>query len=297
MDSNIMSAFAMQQPTKESFYAVSKGRKPGIYTTWKDCESQTKGFAGALFKKFKTFEEAVQFIAKQTIESPTACRKARVERMPSMLPFLKKKQECTEESATESVTGSVTDSATEVSQSNKTHIQTSGSAHTDRNESRGESSDQPHTLTVYTDGACKCNGTRRASAGIGVFFGHGDPRNVSRPISGHRQTNNVAELLAIICALETAAGSESVQSVKTIVVYSDSTYAIRCCTDYGEKTRQANYPDATPNVQLIKRAMGLIKKLSPLAVVFEHVAAHTNRKDVHSIGNAEADKLASQACV
>ena len=42
----------------KKYYAVLKGRKPGVFTSWKDCEQQIKGFSGALYKSFKTKEEA-----------------------------------------------------------------------------------------------------------------------------------------------------------------------------------------------------------------------------------------------
>lgn len=44
------------------YYAVAKGRKTGIYTTWGDCESQVKGFSGAIFKSFSTEAEAKRFM-------------------------------------------------------------------------------------------------------------------------------------------------------------------------------------------------------------------------------------------
>lgn len=40
------------------FYVVFKGRKPGIYHTWEDCQEQTNGFSGFLSKEYDTFEEA-----------------------------------------------------------------------------------------------------------------------------------------------------------------------------------------------------------------------------------------------
>ena len=52
-------------------------------------------------------------------------------------------------------------------------------------------------IYVYTDGACSNNGKPNAKAGLGVFFGEGDSRNLSKRVEG-RQTNNVAELSAII---------------------------------------------------------------------------------------------------
>jgi ribonuclease HI len=44
--------------TSKKYYAVLKGRKTGIFTSWKDCEEQIKGFSGALYKSFTTKEEA-----------------------------------------------------------------------------------------------------------------------------------------------------------------------------------------------------------------------------------------------
>ena len=40
------------------YYAVFKGRKTGIFTSWQQCEAQIKGFSGASFKSFKTRSEA-----------------------------------------------------------------------------------------------------------------------------------------------------------------------------------------------------------------------------------------------
>ena len=55
-------------------------------------------------------------------------------------------------------------------------------------------------IIVYTDGACVNNGKPDARAGYGIYFGLDDERNTSERYSGP-QTNNVAELLAIIRAL------------------------------------------------------------------------------------------------
>lgn len=45
------------------FYAVAKGRKPGIYNDWDDCREQVDGFSGARYKKFSTLAEAQEFCA------------------------------------------------------------------------------------------------------------------------------------------------------------------------------------------------------------------------------------------
>jgi ribonuclease HI len=44
------------------YYAVRKGKVPGIYETWRKCEEQVRGYSGAEYKKFSTYKEALTFI-------------------------------------------------------------------------------------------------------------------------------------------------------------------------------------------------------------------------------------------
>ena len=44
------------------YYAVKEGRNPGIYESWKECKEEVIGFKGAKYKKFPTYEEALDFI-------------------------------------------------------------------------------------------------------------------------------------------------------------------------------------------------------------------------------------------
>ena len=46
----------------ENYYAVKVGRKPGIYLNWDDCKKQVHGFLGAIYKKWKTREEAEKYL-------------------------------------------------------------------------------------------------------------------------------------------------------------------------------------------------------------------------------------------
>lgn len=39
---------------KPKFYTVWVGRKPGVYSTWDECQNQINGFAGAKYKSFPT---------------------------------------------------------------------------------------------------------------------------------------------------------------------------------------------------------------------------------------------------
>jgi len=42
----------------DKFYVVKNGRTPGIYTTWAECLRQVDKFSGAVYKSYKTREEA-----------------------------------------------------------------------------------------------------------------------------------------------------------------------------------------------------------------------------------------------
>ena len=46
------------------FYAVKKGKKTGIFSTWDECKEQVSGFKGAVYKSFKTLSEAEAFLER-----------------------------------------------------------------------------------------------------------------------------------------------------------------------------------------------------------------------------------------
>jgi ribonuclease HI len=48
---------------KQKYYVVWSGGTPGIYTSWTDCQLQTKGYEGAKFKSFESREEAERAFA------------------------------------------------------------------------------------------------------------------------------------------------------------------------------------------------------------------------------------------
>jgi len=142
---------------------------------------------------------------------------------------------------------------------------------------------------VYTDGACSNNGKSSASAGIGIFFGKHDIRNVSRKVVG-KQTNNTAELTAIIDTHPLI--YPDLIAGKKIAIVSDSEYSIKCATSYGEKCSKTGWKKEIPNQELVKTLYNLYVGTS---VQFIHIRAHTDNTDVHSIGNDYADKLANIA--
>lgn len=50
------------------YYAVKKGYTTGIFETWTECEKQVKGFSGAVYKSFKTKEEALEFLKDKKVK-------------------------------------------------------------------------------------------------------------------------------------------------------------------------------------------------------------------------------------
>ena len=149
------------------------------------------------------------------------------------------------------------------------------------------------SIIVYTDGACSNNGMSNAKAGIGIYFGENDLRNTSKRITG-KQTNNTAELSAIIYVAKIL--KKEIEQQIPITIYSDSQYAIRCCTTYGKKLYTKNWKKGKkpiPNLILVKQAYLIYKDLA--TVQFVYIPAHTGKTDKHSVGNEGADRLANQA--
>jgi len=148
------------------------------------------------------------------------------------------------------------------------------------------------SLKVFTDGACSNNGKVTAKAGLGVYFGENDPRNVSKRIVG-KQSNNTAELSAVIEAFSIL--KDEIQSNQEIAIYSDSTYTIRWCGEYGRKCERNGFKSqkSIPNLELGKE-LYLLCKENP-NVKLEHIRAHTGLTDELSLGNEGADMMANLA--
>ena len=150
-------------------------------------------------------------------------------------------------------------------------------------------------INVYIDGACSNNGKDNALSGYGIYFGENDPKNVSKQVDGNKHTNNIAELTAFIKVLELL--QENIIKNETINIYTDSEYVIKCAGSYGSKLENNNWLTSNnkkpPNIELVKIARNLFKDLQNVKLF--HIKAHTNKDDVHSIGNSMADKLANMA--
>jgi len=154
--------------------------------------------------------------------------------------------------------------------------------------------DFKNNIYVYTDGACINNGSKDAKAGIGVYFSKDNPNNISKEIfnkNGHL-TNNFAELTAIIEAINIIKNYDKPNKI----IITDSEYAIKCATTYGNKLEKKEWKSKKnkiiPNLELIKILYQLTNQFN---IKFQHILAHTDKKDKHSIGNYYADLLANNS--
>lgn len=145
---------------------------------------------------------------------------------------------------------------------------------------------------VYTDGACIHNGKKNAKAGIGIFFGPSDKRNVSERITG-KQTNNAAELEAILRVFQIL--EKEIKKGEGYVIMTDSEYAIKCMGSYGYKLALKHWKSDKPIPNFEKVKMGFLLFQTYPNITLQHVRAHTGKKDAHSIGNEFADKLATSS--
>jgi ribonuclease HI len=49
-------------PKAKWYYAVARGRIPGVYTDWGQAERKVNGYSGAIHKKFQDQRQAKKFI-------------------------------------------------------------------------------------------------------------------------------------------------------------------------------------------------------------------------------------------
>lgn len=116
---------------------------------------------------------------------------------------------------------------------------------------------------VSTDGVCSRNGRLGACAGIGVFFGPSDPRNVSEPLDDDDcHTTQRAELYALGKALELLLAA----APRHTSVFSDSEYAINCITRWASNWQKRGWRkadgDQVKNLDIIQPAFAIWERLA-----------------------------------
>lgn len=260
-----------------SYYAVAKGRAPGVYRTWSECESQVKGFSGAKYKKFKTQAEAQSFASGNNTTSTTSTplvtpvttfppatstgTKRRGIQFLSSLPAAKKQKKGSD---------GLSEDVVKLEQfgGHSFPIDDDGYVH------------------VYTDGSCEGNGQNIACAGLGVYFLDGHDLNTAKPVKG-RATNNCGEIQAATVAIQLAKQS----GIKKLQINTDSSYLIKSVTEWMPRWKAKNWKSTTN--QELKNLVDfkeLDKEMTgDISIRWHHVRGHQGVP-----GNEKADKLARE---
>jgi len=146
-------------------------------------------------------------------------------------------------------------------------------------------------IIIYTDGACSGNGSNSAKAGIGIHFSKrnkikfDDVSESFLPTTGQKVTNQRAELYAILKALRITK-----EVTNHIIIYTDSEYSINCVVRWFASWVSKNKVDEKKNVDLIRPIHQYYRANN---FEFRHINSHTGLQDEHSLGNEEADRLAT----
>jgi ribonuclease HI len=143
---------------------------------------------------------------------------------------------------------------------------------------------------VWTDGSSFDNGSKDARAGIGVYWGFKDKRNLSERLPGKEQTNNRAEIYAVIRALETCEDKKNRLEIMT-----DSKYVINAMNEWVKKWEKNGWltyrKEPVKNNDLFKILKRLIDNRIG-TVNFVHVKGHAG-----NYGNEQADRLAKEGSI
>lgn len=237
-----------------------------------ETESQVKGYSSSKFKSFNTRQEAEAFINSNSSTSSNSGG-----------------------GYSGSYGGGYSGSyGSTRSQPSSYRSDSSFQSRTSSRPDFSSASEPSERCVVYTDGSSRGNGKQGAQAGVGVWYGHDDPRNVSRSLPGSVQTNQRAELTAVYDALNQGLRDKPSE----LVIKTDSKYAISSNTEWARTWEKNNYTNSqgepVKNQDLIKESQSIMKQLgeSGTKVTFEHVRGHSN---VH--GNEMADSLANSGAM
>lgn len=146
------------------------------------------------------------------------------------------------------------------------------------------------TIQIFTDGACLNNGQPQARGGWAAILRNpeGRTKEISGPLEGDQQTNNRAELTAVIKGLQTLKNPGSMVEVVT-----DSTYVKNGCTSWLAKWKQNGWRTADRKPVANADLWQLLDQLlAEHTVHFKWVRGHSGHPE-----NERADALAQRAAL
>jgi len=305
------------------FYAVRRGKEPGIYRSWPECQAQVNGFNKPEFRKFPTEAEAKEFIdggSRPTDSKSPSSLKRKLSKVEGCddsvsIPSSNLRQWCDElhsvssslEALQHVLKGDIVDFdairsrlaavASDLEQTSTPGIDAGGKrkfqperaakeAATSVN-AEGLTTDKDGFVIVFTDGACEGNGKVGARAGIGVYWSADHPWNASDPVKGDKATNNAAEIQAVTKAVTTARAN----AVSKLKIKTDSQFVINCVTKWMSGWKRKGWKTAAGHEVINKADLMVLDKavedFGRSDVVLEYVPAHVGIE-----GNEAADRLA-----
>ncbi|CEF69074.1 Ribonuclease H1 [Strongyloides ratti] len=140
---------------------------------------------------------------------------------------------------------------------------------------------------IYVDGSCKQHLKDGRDAGIGVYWGDNDSRNISLKLSGNH-TNIVAELFATLYALRQIKELK----IEDAYIYSDSEFVVKSINEWSKKWEQNGWlTTSKKKVAHHDLLLEILDLTESTGTKICHVKGHS--KDY---GNEQAHKLAYSAC-
>lgn len=150
------------------------------------------------------------------------------------------------------------------------------------------------TIIIYTDGSCMGNGKNNAKGGIGIHFPNKELKDISKVYRLGICTNQKTELYAILIALRYV--KRKIGMDNKIIIKTDSQYSIDSITKWSKAWIKNGWKTKNNTPVANKEFIEILQKYYiKYDIKFEHIDAHTNKKDKDSIANARADYLAVKA--
>ncbi|KAJ3363426.1 Ribonuclease H1 [Allomyces arbusculus] len=285
---------------KKSFYVVVRGRKPGLYRSWPECQMQTAGFSNAKFQGFASQYEAAEYMRANGLEGTAAAtRSSAGPRSRTAEPGLGVQGGPRFKPEPGSRKPPHAPSSSSTSRNHGANLNGAGTAAIAQDllrrftPVRVDTPASDNVTVVYTDGSCQGPAGRRRG-GIGAWFGRGDPRNISLPLriletsanAASLHSNQKAEIQAVTEVLRTVSPFEN------LLIRTDSQYVINAMTSWIVKWRKNGYKDSQQrDVQntLYFKELDAAMQAHHGQIKFEYCPGHAGVE-----GNEAADRLAKQ---
>lgn len=311
-----------------NYYAVAKGKIPGIYTSWDEAKLQVHGFAGAKYKKFNDEEYALEYIKEfnpsalsniiqfQKKQSDMIQQNNPVNNFPNNNKNIIKNNNSkkykkpvelyfTEYKNLKASGKSISQGQIDANQyyndinkivldikqnlKNKELIKYQFNNDNIKEFEPSTWNRLKRTYYIYTDGSFQ-SGTKRA--GYGIYFGN-NTNNISvRMPNG--TTNNYCELLSIYNSLRII--KKYINHFKgPIIIVSDSKYSITSLTNWCYNWIKNNWRSSTgkevKNKELIKKCFLLLCEINEINIT-AYLQDKISKKDILDSGiNTKHGKL------